>query len=114
MKKTNKILKSKSGYPIGTLAASFAYKRTAKQNKIEELSELIEQPIEIVSRFANAPMNIRRQAFIDIRQGLLESILEEDRTTRSVDDRRDYIECQYGSGHCGKQIRGSNNPVYVK
>ncbi len=68
MKKTNKILKSKSGYPIGTLATSFTHKRTAKQNKIEELSELIEQPIEVINRFANAPMNIRRQAFIDIRQ----------------------------------------------
>lgn len=59
---------SKSGYTIGTLAASFTHKRTAKQNKIEELSELIEQPIEVINRFANAPMNIRRQAFIDIRQ----------------------------------------------
>jgi len=84
---------SKSGYTIGTLAASFTHKRKAKQNKIEELSELIEQPIEIVSRFANASVEVRRQAFIDMRQGLLDSILEEDRAANRDSNRKDYIEC---------------------
>lgn len=59
---------SKSGYTIGTLASAFTHYRTAKQNKIEELAELIEQPIEVISRFANASVDVRRQAFIDIRQ----------------------------------------------
>lgn len=84
---------TKSGYTIGTLASAFTHEKLALKRQMEELSELAGLEIDVVRRFARAPVGVRRQALTDIRQGLLESMKDDGesyRTTSGDHHRRDH------------------------